>query len=75
MSEDRQIARLISETLVMERVADSICSAALVYRAKDATRAEQSLWRMARNHRSQALLARGKAAALHGQVIRVPAPE
>ena len=75
MSEDRPIARLISEALVLERVADSICSAALVYRAKDAMREEQSLWRMARDHRIQALLARGNAAALHGQVIGVAGPE
>lgn len=63
MSDDAPINSLITEAVLLERVADSICSAAVVCRTKGADGAEQSLWRLARKHRIQALLARGKASA------------
>jgi hypothetical protein len=56
-------------------MADSISVGALRYHGKTTARDEQVLWRMARDHRVRALLARGKAAALYGREIGVDAPE
>lgn len=75
MSKNSQIARLITEGVVLERMADSISVGALRYHGKTTARDEQVLWRMARDHRVRALLARGKAAALYGREIGVDAPE
>lgn len=75
MAKDARIATLMVDALLLERVADSIGAAALVYRAKASPKNEHDLWRMARSHRIMALLAHGRAAALCGSVLSVNAPE
>ncbi|CAO4141564.1 hypothetical protein [Methylorubrum aminovorans] len=75
MNKDHRVANLMADALLLERVAASIGSAALVYRAKNCQNEECSLWRMARSHRIQALLAYGQAAALRGCVVIAGNPE
>lgn len=74
MTKDRHVANLMADALFLEHVADSIGSAALVYRAKNCQNEERSLWRMARSHRIQTLLAYGQAAALRGCVVTAGDP-
>ncbi|CAO4183436.1 hypothetical protein [Methylorubrum aminovorans] len=69
MTKDQRVANLMADALILEHVANSIGSAALAYRAKNCQNEECSLWKMARSHRIQALLAYGQAAALSGCVV------
>jgi hypothetical protein len=65
----------MADALLLERIADAIGAAALAQRAKNSLNEERSLWRMARSHRIQALLAYGKAAALCGCVMDTTDPK
>lgn len=75
MTKDRRVANLMADALLLEHLANSIGSAALVYRDRNSSNEERSLWKMARSHRIWALLTYGQAAALRGCVVSVGDPE
>ena len=71
MTNDRHIANLVADALLLEHVADAIAAAALAHRDKNKLNEERSLRRMARSHRIKAFLFFGQAAALRGCLIDV----